>query len=201
MPGRVTRIPDSAGRSIRVPLGHCAIVGYGSLLLRSSLEESLGRRYAGTWLACSVSGWRRAWDAAMTNESVLIKGTQEPVWPEAVVYLNVRRDPPTRMNGMLFVIGPSDVAVLDERESIYDRVDVSGDLDVGVENGPVYLYVCRPDHLLANVESARKAVVRASYLRTVDHALSQAGVSFRKQYDASTDSVPAHLVVDDIDED
>jgi len=72
-----------------------------------------------------------------------------------------------------------------------------GDLDVKVEGGAAYLYECRPEYIMTDVKFPAKAAVRASYLKIVEHGLGNLDEDFRRRYLNSTDTPPAHLVIDD----
>lgn len=182
---------------IRLRAGQTALVGYGSLLSRPSLERTLGRAYTGPFLPCVTRGWRRTWDAAMPNRTFYEERPEGPMTPETILYLNVRRDPATDLTGVVFVVEPEELVAYDTRESIYDRVDVTDELDVRIEGGKAYIYVCRPEHRLPSVESPEKGAVRATYLRIVEDGLSQLDEDFRNRYLASTDAVPERLVIND----
>jgi len=182
---------------IRLLPGQTTLVGYGSLLSLPSLERTLGRSYTGPFLPCVVRGWRRTWDAAMPNRTFHEERIAGPMMPEAILYLNVRRDPQTSLPVIVFVVGPEELDAYDKRESIYDRVDVTDELDVTVEGGRAYIYVCRPEHCLSDVRSAEKGAIRATYLQIVENGLAQLGEEFRQGYLASTDAVPEHLVIED----
>jgi hypothetical protein len=182
---------------IRLLPGETVLVGYGSLLSLPSLERTLGRSYTGPFLPCAVRGWRRTWDAAMPNRTFHEDGPAGPMTPETILYLNVRRDPQTSLPAIVFVVDQQELQAYDQRESIYDRVDVTDDLDVRVEGGRAYMYVCRPEHCLSDVRSAEKGAIRATYLQIVENGLAQLGEDFRRGYVASTDAVPEHLVIKD----
>ncbi len=186
-----------AQQGIQLQPGETALVGYGSLLSLPSLERTLGRTYTGPFLRCVVRGWRRTWDAAMPNKTFYTETAHGRMTPEAILYLNVRRDPASSINGVVFVVNPEELAAYDRRESIYDRVDVTGELDVKVEGGTAYLYQCRPESIMTDVKSPAKAAVRASYLKIVEHGLANLDEEFRKRYFDSTDAAPAHLIIDD----
>jgi len=185
------------GSVIRLMSGQIALVGYGSLLSRLSLERTLGRTYTGPFLQCTVRGWRRTWDAAIPNQKFYTEGPEGRTTPRAILYLNVTRDSSTNINGVIFIVDHEELAAFDQRESIYDRVDVTADLDVKVKGGPIYMYVCRPEHRVANANSPADAAVRATYLRTIEHGLSQLHQAFRRRYEESTDTPPAHLIIED----
>jgi hypothetical protein len=193
--GRATQTAEQP--VIRLLPGQAALVGYGSLLSLPSLERTLGRTYTGPFLPCIVRGWRRTWDAAMPNRTFHEERPGGPMTPETILYLNVRRDPLTDLPAILFVVGPQELEAYDRRESIYDRVDVTGEVNVKTEGGRAYIYVCRPEYCLSGVDSAEKGAVRAEYLRIVENGLAELGEDFRQRYMASTDAVPEHLVIDD----
>ena len=188
---------SKAQQGIQLQPGQTALVGYGSLLSLPSLERTLGRKYDGPFLRCAVRGWRRTWDAAMPNKTFYTETSNGRMVPEGILYLNVRRDPTTSINGVVFVVNQEELAAYDRRESIYDRVDVTGDLDVKVEGGAAYLYECRPEYIMTDVKFPAKAAVRASYLKIVEHGLGNLDEDFRRRYLNSTDTPPAHLVIDD----
>jgi hypothetical protein len=117
--------------------------------------------------------------------------------PQTILYLNVRRDPQTSLPAIIFVVAPEELDAYDKRESIYDRVDVTDELDVRVEGGRAYIYVCRPEYCFSHVDSAEKGAIRATYLQIVENGLAQLGQDFRQGYVSSTDAVPEHLVIED----
>lgn len=183
--------------TVTLPPGHTLLFGYGSLLSIRSLERTLGRTYDGPFLPCTIPGWRRTWDAAMSNETYFTDTVDGPMYPENILYLNVRRDPGTRLNGVVFVVNEAELANFDKRESIYDRVEISGDLDPVITDGPAYVYVCRPEHRLCDVRSPRQGAIRGSYIEIVETGLSAFDEEFRSAYRASTDPPPEHLVIRD----
>ena len=50
-------------QTIELRDGHFGLFGYGSLLLKSSMERTLARSYDGDPIVCRVDGWRRTWNA------------------------------------------------------------------------------------------------------------------------------------------
>jgi cation transport regulator ChaC len=182
---------------IRLLPGQTALVGYGSLLSLPSLERTLGRVYTGPFLPCIVRGWRRTWDAAMPNRTFYEERPGGRMTPETILYLNVRRAPETNLPAIVFVVGAEELDAYDRREAIYDRVDVTDELNVRIEGGRAYIYVCRPENCLTAVASAEKGAIRSTYLRIVENGLAELGEDFRNEYVASTDAVPEHLVIDD----
>lgn len=187
----------STNPSIKLQPGESAIFGYGSLLSIPSLERTLGRTYGGPFLPCTLTGWRRSWDIAMPNSTFYEDSEHGRIYPGMILYLNVYRDPATRMNGILFVVNGTDLENYDKREWIYDREDVTDSLDVVIEGGSAYTYVGKEEYVRRDVSSPREAAVRASYIEIVENGLSSLGDDFRSAYLQSSDPVPQHLVIAD----
>jgi hypothetical protein len=178
--------------------GEAALFGYGSLLSLASMERTLARSYQGPLIPCELRGWRRTWDVAMPNQTVYTQTPAGPLYPENVLYLNVRRDPCSAVNGILYIVSASDLEVFDRREWIYDRENVTVDLcRIALRGGNAYVYVGKPQFILPGVTSPRRAAVRKTYLEIVESGLSQLGEAFRAVFRVSSDPVPAGLVIDD----
>ncbi|MCW5977702.1 MAG: gamma-glutamylcyclotransferase [Bryobacteraceae bacterium] len=182
---------------VKLGPGESAIFGYGSLLSIASLERTLGRKYGGPFLPCTLVGWRRSWDIAIPNSSFYTETEDGRMVPEMILYLNVRRDPATRMNGILFVVNQAELAKYDEREWVYDREDVTAGIDLVVEGGSAYAYVGKDEYVRRNVSSPRQAAIRATYIQIVENGLAGLGDDFRSTYLQSSDPVPQHLVIQD----
>jgi hypothetical protein len=182
-----------------LPAGMAGLFGYGSLLLRSSMERTLGRPYPEAPVVAAVRGWRRTWDSIYPNQRFYFEPSAgERCYPAHVIYLNIRRDPAVTLNGLIYVVGPDDLSRFDEREAVYDRVRIDEDLvEPTVIGGPVYAYVGKAGFLLDRAVPPAQAAVRASYLAIVEEGLRDLGPAFREQYERSTDQPPAGGVVDD----
>jgi len=185
--------------TIRLEPGEVALFGYGSLLMRESIERSLGHAYDRPFVDCEVVGWRRIWDIAMPNRAIVAEREGQRFTPARILYLNVRREPGTRLNGVLFVVSHAELAVFDKREWIYTRQNVTRELrGVALESGTVYMYVGMPNYHWDGTGSFRDVAVRRSYLVLLDEALRRRPPEFAAAYEASTQTVPAHLIVDDV---
>src|SRR5258705_11768843 len=71
-----------------------AVIGYGSLMSRASLERTLQRPYEGPFAPCHVEGWQRTWDIPMPNRLSYVRDNETKVYPERIAYLNARPLPP-----------------------------------------------------------------------------------------------------------
>lgn len=184
--------------TIRLAEGETAVVGYGSLISLPGIGNTLGREYVGPFLACHIEGWRRSWDVSMPNQAFYFKEQGERVYPEKILYLNVRPEPGALMNCVVFVLKSDEIEAMHHREWIYDRFVVTASLcDLGVEGGDAIMYVAREEHIVRGAKSPREAAVRASYLRILNQALQRADPVFRAEYERTTDPVPAQLVIED----
>jgi hypothetical protein len=184
---------------IQLETGEHALFGYGSLLSTESLERTLGRRYTGPFVVTGLSGWRRTWDVAMPDRRFHYRDSDgEWVVPDRTLYLNIRPEQGSSINGVVFVVRDAELAAYDEREWIYDRVAVNGQLeDLRVEGGTAWAYVAKPEYLLEPPDSPRRGAVRQTYLDFLAEGHRRLGAEFERRYYASTEPVPRHLVIDD----
>lgn len=183
---------------LRVNQGEAVLFGYGSLLLKSSMERTLGRPYEGTPGICHVRGWRRTWDSLYPNQRYYyLDMGGRTVHPKNILYLNITRAADT-MNGLLYVIREEDLVGFDKREAVYDRLDIREQiLDVEVSGGPAWAYVGKAPYLLTEHVSAREAAIRKGYIEIVESGLKELGVEFTAVYRSSTDAAPEENIVDD----
>ena len=193
--------PGSGGAAeiIQLDEGETAVVGFGLLLARGTLDKTLGRRYDGPFRRCHVDGWRRSWDVGMPNTAFYyVDECGDCVYPEQIVYLNVRRAPGALMNCTLFVLNADELEVLNGREWIYEGVDVTADVrGLEVRGGPALMNVGRPEHALVPTDRGT-AAIRGSYIAMFDRVLGELGPDIEQDYRSTTDPVPEHLIVDDV---
>jgi hypothetical protein len=184
---------------VRVGAGETALVGYGLLLSRATVDATLGHEYSGPYVACHVEGWRRSWDVTMPNASFYYERDGHRVYPEKILYLNVRRDPGTVMNCAVFVVDNDDFAAVNAREWIYDSVVATSDLrGIRVEGGDALIYTGKAEHIIRSAARASDVAIRRSYLQMLDGVLDASGPVTRADYRSTTDPVPKHLIVDDL---
>ena len=185
---------------LRLGADEHALIGYGSLLSIESMQRTLGEQYTGPFHLVRLHGWQRGWDVQMPNTRWRYRDGQRIVTPEHVVYLNVRRAADRHINAALFVVTRDALAMFDQREWIYDRVDVTGAIEnVTIVGGTAWMYVARPEHMSSAPPPPPKSIIRRSYLDILASAHITLGDDFRREYEATTDAVRPELVVDDID--
>src|SRR5919112_2083266 len=137
------------------------VFGYGSLL------------NGATGTPCRLRGWRRRFGVAMDNRRTIpgykyFLDARTGARPEVfVAFLDVVPEPGHVVRGVAAEVGAAQLAVLDDRERNYARVDVSADLDLEL-GGPVWAYAGLPEarERYAVAAAAGRAVVARAY---VDH--------------------------------
>ncbi len=195
----VTNSPlEHSVKELRLGPGQHAVFGYGSLLSIASLERTLGRSYDGPWFLDRITGWRRGWDVQMPRHSWRYVQDGEVVLPDRVLYLNLRQQVGSHVNGALFVVSREELQRFDEREWIYRRQQINSDLqDVCVSGGEAWTYVALDEYLWRTPAQPPAAIIRRTYLDILNRAHAELGESFAREYAETTDPIPAHLIVDD----
>ena len=185
--------------TIHLADGETAVVGYGSLLSVQSITKTLGREYDGPFVTCHLEGWRRSWDVSMPNEAFYFLEDGERVYPERILYLNVRPDPGALLNVVVFVANRKELEAMNHREWIYEHPVVTSALrGLRVEGGDAIVYAGRAEHVVRDAVRPRQAAIRSSYLKMIGKALAAVDHGFREEYRRTTDPVPEHLVIADV---
>ena len=183
---------------ISLNTGEVAVVGYGSLLSREIIGQTLGHDYDGPFVLCHISGWRRSWDVTMPNAAFYYIEDERRIYPPRILYLNVRRDSNTLMNCSVFVVGPGERDAMDGREWIFDPTIITSDLrGVSIKGGDAVMYVGKSGHILQSSENSHDVVLRRSFLRSLFGVLDAEGPPVRDEWQRTTDPIPEHLLVDD----
>jgi hypothetical protein len=175
-----------------------AVFGYGSLVSRASVAETLGHDAAPP-VPASLRGWRRRWSLARDNARAE-KGF-EPIEGDPFDFclgLNVERasdaDRSAWPNGALIELTETELDRLDRRELRYDRVDVTADVvhDGDHGFGAVFTYTAKPENHAAHPPP--RAVVLASYLRACEAAFEELGPDELVAFARTTEPVPVPVV-------
>ncbi len=155
------------------------VFGYGSL---AALAEGVvpSRTPHAQGFVCDLGGYRRQWGVAMDNRRDLPGykhytdelGRRPAVF---VCFLDIERDPRGSVNGLCVPVDGERLAVLDDRERNYDRVDVSASVDAG--GARVWAYVGRRDARLRMrwAVAAHRAVIDGRYLELVADGFASLG--------------------------
>ena len=171
-----------------------ALFAYGSLLNLRSFELTIGRRYLTKPQTCVVRGWRRAWDTAMPNEGFFEDVLDGPMFPELIMYMNVRDS----VNGVVYFVTDEELRAFDRREWTYDRISIDwAATDSDSACGTAYMYVAKPEWHLLPGKPKTGAAIRKTYLEIIATGVTSLGPAFEMKYNDSTDPVLPELVFDD----
>jgi gamma-glutamylcyclotransferase (GGCT)/AIG2-like uncharacterized protein YtfP len=147
------------------------VFGYGSLAaLADGVAPSRAPRPEG--FVCDLRGYRRQWGVAMDNRRDLpgYKHYTDELGrrPEVFVcFLDITPDPRASVNGLCVPVDAARLAVLDQRERNYDRVDVSGAVDAGGARVWAYVGAREPRMRMRWAVGAHRAVIDGRYLEMV----------------------------------
>lgn len=183
-----------------IPEGHVAMFGYGSLMSKNLIETGLlDKAYNGPFLPAHLKGYKRSWtfawptdlplynvDSTFTKDYILIEG--DTVYPKYLHYLNIREDPNTIINGVLYIVPEADLPNYDAWELGYERFEVT-DLIQGytIEGGPVFAYKALPDFTLVPNNDHTQNVIERSYVKILEDAFGYWGKEFEAEYHKTTE--------------
>lgn len=173
------------------------VFGYGSLA-RGGIGGSPapGRR------PCRLNGYRRAWTVAMDN-GLTLPGYKYYVDPRDgsrpalfVTFLNLSPAEGHAVNGTAFAVTAAEIALLDDRERNYERIEVTGMLSEPI-GGRVWSYIGTRAARERFEEGRRlgRAAVSTRYIEDVRSSFRSAGDAALREFDASTDP-PACPIAD-----
>ena len=186
-----------------------AVFGYGSLVSRASIAETLGHE-APTPSPARLAGWRRRWSIYRVNtahEKVFERVDGEPF--KHVVGLNIERAPDAAEaewpNGALIELTEAELARLDRREGRYDRVEVEPATAITDGGSGIRPRLClhgEATHFAA--ETPPNAIIMATYVQACEAAFNELGPGSWEEFVATTGEFPAPVVearvVDEIPE-
>ncbi len=179
-------------------MSRLAVFGYGSLVSRDSVAETLGH-HAGPPVPARLAGWRRRW--SLVRDNARAEKGFEPIAGEAFDFclgLNLERAPGSGEgdwpNGALIELTEAELDRLDLRELRYDRVDVT---DAVRSAGPpgfdkVFTYTAKARNFAA--EPPPRSVVLGSYLRACEAAFEELGPDELVTFARTTEPAPVAVV-------
>jgi len=175
-----------------------AVFGYGSLVSRASVAETLGHDAAPP-LPARLAGWRRRW--SLVRDNARAEKGFEPIDGDPFDFclgLNVERAPGTPEddwpNGGLIEMTVAELDRLDVRELRYERVEVTADVrsDGADRFDAVFTYEARPENFSS--QPPPRSVVLASYLRACEAAFEELGPDELVAFARSTPPAPAPVI-------
>jgi hypothetical protein len=175
-----------------------AVFGYGSLVSRASVAETLGHDAAPP-VSARLAGWRRRW--SLVRDNARAEKGFEPLEGDPFDFclgLNLERAPDAPEdkwpNGALIELTEAELDRLDLRELRYNRVEVTGDVR---GDGPpgfdtVFIYTAKARNFAA--DPPPRSVVLASYLRACELAFAELGEDEPAAFARTTGDPPAPVV-------
>ena len=172
------------------------VFGFGSLVDVATLARFLGRApfAASEFIRCGLCDHRRAWNIARDNRRDF-PGRPHYICAETgarpavfVTVVNIRPHRGHVVNGVAFAVTPLELARLDRREAVYDRISVTGAMDVTL-SGPVWAYrgKAASESCYSEGQAAGTAVISRDYHDRVAAAFTSHGADYWDAYQASTD--------------
>ncbi|HUU05661.1 MAG TPA: hypothetical protein VMZ49_07265 [Patescibacteria group bacterium] len=193
--------------TIEIREGMAGMIGYGTLMSLSSLEQTLGHRYEGQVYQVHVRDYIRGWalrrplngpqanaaDAKKFDACFLRNDERVPF--EGMVNLNVYPEKNGRMNCILYLLPEADLLNVDKREWGYKRVDVTERIEEHeFSGGRVYLYEGLPEHADTAAADPGKYILIKEYVDQVTMACDAIGKDFRAEFDKSTRPVAYQVI-------
>ncbi len=121
----------------KIPEGHVGMFGYGSLMSKTLIETGLlDKAYDGPFLPAHLKGYKRSWtfawptdlplynvDSTFSKDYILVEG--DSIFPKYLHYLNIREEPNTVINGVLYIVPEADLPNYDVWELGYEKFEVT----------------------------------------------------------------------------
>ena len=200
-------IAAESKKTIEIREGLAGMIGYGTLMSLSSLEQTLGHKYEGQAYPVHVRDYVRGWafrrplndpqanPATAKKIDACFLRNDERVPFEGMVNLNVYPEKSGRMNCILYVLSEADLLKVDKREWDYQRVDVTDRIEEHeFSGGRVYLYEGLPEHADTAAADPGKYILIKEYVDQVTAACDGMGKEFRAEFESSTRPVAYPVV-------
>lgn len=197
---------DSKER-FEIPEGYVGMFGYGSLMSKNFIETGLlGGQYEGPFLPAHLRGYKRSWTFAWPAEipsatadgqyyKAAVVVNADTLYPSYLQYLNIRENPSSTLNGVLYMVPESDLPVYDQWEPGYERFEVTDLIsDYAIEGGPVYAYRALPGFEKVPDAAISRNIIEADYLQIIRDAFAYWGAEFEAEYTGSTEPVDANII-------
>lgn len=193
--------------TFEIPEGYVGMFGYGSLMSKNFIETGLlGGNYEGPFLQARLRGYKRSWTFAWPSEipaatadgqyykaAILSEG--DTLYPQYLLYLNIREQPGTTLNGVLYRVPEADLPIYDEWEPGYERFEVTGLIEgYDISGGPVYAYRALPDFEREPVGEPGRNVIERDYVKIIEEAFEYWGPAFEAEYRQSTEPVDGAII-------
>ncbi len=166
------------------------MIGYGSLMSKTSMEKTLKRTYQDSVYLIHLEGYQRSWNASYSvinpKRDFFYARDNDTIQIYNGIALNIIESGSEKMNCVLFFITPEELAEFDIREKGYNRIDVTGKInEYEFKGGEVYVYKADEEHTY-NYDLKDNTVLPKRYFELVTKACDSIGVEFRQEFELST---------------
>lgn len=155
------------------------LFGYGSIVAAESARKTLQRELPDDAMSVArLRGYIRVWnyvDFVQFEDDP--PGTSTPV-----VFLNVEKDPDAFCNGVLLQVSQEELVRFDQRERLYDRVEITDCVDPAAASSPSYVYAATGSATVI----PPNAVIPQRYEELVIAAAMSRGKGFADEFFAFT---------------
>ena len=180
-----------------IPDGKVALIGYGSLMSKASMERTLGHVYNDKFLPVHITGFERIWNFALPNNGAhgpnlaslfyyVMAG--DTIFPRSIVSLNIQENHSKSMNACVFIVDTLALKMFDTREFGYTRIKLNNRIkEFEMVNGDIYAYQALPDFTIKTTDNPKDNVISKGYVKVVEEdGLLALGQQFRDDYYGST---------------
>ena len=184
--------------AIKIQEGKVGMIGYGMLSSLESLEEILGRKYQDPIYWIHLRGMQRAWNFVAPNndpnfpaeyikyESFCLKNNSTITY-EKSIFLNIIENKDIRLNCTLYFLTHGELALFDQFELGYTRIDVSDRVEeYYFENGKVYAYKALPAYEYDANNDKDNSIIEKGYLDLVLASYDNMGNEHKLEFELST---------------
>ncbi|MCW5518775.1 gamma-glutamylcyclotransferase [Aureitalea sp. L0-47] len=175
------------------------MIGYGSLMSKSSMERTLNRPYQDSVYIVHLEDYQRDWNHfrsmdGLPNDLFYIEKNDTIPFKNQLA-LNITESENTKMNCVLFFISPEELNEFDKREFGYKRIDVTDKIEEYEFSGAkVYAYQAEDDHTY-KFQKDDNTFLPDFYVNLVINACDSIGSEFREEFETSTKPYDKNKVI------
>jgi hypothetical protein len=193
----------------KIPEGYVGMFGYGSLMSKKFIETGLLQKdYKGPFLSAHLNGFKRSWSFAYPSNLPslepdgnyyknysLING--DTIFPQKLLYLNIKEDPNSIINGVIYIVPKADLTLYDDWELGYERIEVTNLIrDYNIEGAQVFAYKALPAFVTNPSSDFKQNIIELSYSKIIQDAFAYWGKKFEEEYKKSTEPFDTTIIKD-----
>ncbi|WP_420581505.1 hypothetical protein [Reichenbachiella sp.] len=193
--------------TIIVETGKVGMIGFGSLMSLKRTEDVFNHKYRDSVYLVHLEGYQRSWDYVTSNYDEQVYTNEDlkydryyirdndTILYNNTIYLNIREQPNTSMNCVLYMVTEEEIKDMDLYEYGYERIDVTEQIaEYNFQGGKVFAYKATSNYLYNSKNTNGLTVIEQEYFDLVTSACDSIGLGFRQEYDATTNPLNLELV-------